>query len=220
MELLRFLNENAGALNVVFALIVAASTVFYAVLTGKLVAETRRMRKAQTEPHVLVRAEPEFDRFDRVNIAVENTGSGPAYNIKFSLDKDFEWAPGYQVSGLGFVKNGLRLLAPRQILRYFLMPSPGAEGSPAEPYFTIAVEYQDALGTTHSSEYPIDLSQFTGLTSPRGPLHDIVHSLVQLQTTVGLIANGDMCPRVITYPYAEWESKRKAAQDARKGPAA
>jgi hypothetical protein len=38
----------------VFSGVVALSTVVYAVLTWKLVAETRKMREAQTEPKVSV----------------------------------------------------------------------------------------------------------------------------------------------------------------------
>ena len=42
MRLLDFLRENAGALNVLFALVVAISTVFYAILTWRLTSETKK----------------------------------------------------------------------------------------------------------------------------------------------------------------------------------
>ena len=38
----------------IFTGVVAISTVFYAILTCKLVSETKRMRKFQTEPRVVV----------------------------------------------------------------------------------------------------------------------------------------------------------------------
>jgi primosomal protein N'' len=53
-DLIAFLNANTGALNLLFAGVVAAATVVYAWLTAKLVAETRRLRQVQTEPHIEV----------------------------------------------------------------------------------------------------------------------------------------------------------------------
>ena len=42
MGLVEFLNENSGA----FAVVVAIATVVYAILTWRLVSETRKMREA------------------------------------------------------------------------------------------------------------------------------------------------------------------------------
>lgn len=56
-DFLEFLNRNSGALSLVFAMVVAIATVFYAILTHRLVEETERMRLAQTEPSVSVRIE-------------------------------------------------------------------------------------------------------------------------------------------------------------------
>lgn len=53
-EVLDFLNKNSGALTVLFTAVVTISTVIYSVLTGKLVSETKRMRRVQTEPKIEV----------------------------------------------------------------------------------------------------------------------------------------------------------------------
>ncbi len=47
---LHAINNNSGAINLLFSLIAAGATVFYAVLTHRLVGETKRMREVQTEP--------------------------------------------------------------------------------------------------------------------------------------------------------------------------
>jgi len=44
-----FLNDNSGAFTVIFAFIVALAPVIFAILTWRLVSETRRLRKTQTE---------------------------------------------------------------------------------------------------------------------------------------------------------------------------
>lgn len=51
-QFLDWLNENGGALSVLFAAVVMIATVVYARLTAKLVDETRFLRKAQTEPRI------------------------------------------------------------------------------------------------------------------------------------------------------------------------
>ena len=72
---LTFLNSNSGAFNVLFSLVVAASTVFYAILTRRLVRETERMRAAQTDPHVSVRLEPSVEWINFILLIVENLGA-------------------------------------------------------------------------------------------------------------------------------------------------
>ena len=56
-EILVFLNENAGALTVIFAAVVTLSTVSYAILTSVLVSETRNMREVQTEHTIQITIE-------------------------------------------------------------------------------------------------------------------------------------------------------------------
>jgi hypothetical protein len=52
-------------------------------------------------------------------MVIQNVGLGPAYNIKFKLDPDFEYGEGKFLSDLGFVRNGLKYLAPNQKLQFF-----------------------------------------------------------------------------------------------------
>jgi hypothetical protein len=71
---------------VVFTGIVALSTVFYAVVTLRLVSETRRMREVQTEPRESVRAElTTLGGQDGMNLVIQNDGQGPAENIHSSF---------------------------------------------------------------------------------------------------------------------------------------
>ena len=63
-EYLKYLNDNAGALNALFSGVVALATVVYAVLTAKLVRETRNLREVQTEPRVEVWPEVDAPTID------------------------------------------------------------------------------------------------------------------------------------------------------------
>jgi hypothetical protein len=79
MSPIDWLNANSGLLNLVFALVVAAATGFYALLTRRLVEETRLMREAQTLPSVAVRVEPHEEFLHAAMLVVENVGAGPAH---------------------------------------------------------------------------------------------------------------------------------------------
>ena len=120
MGLVEFLNENNGAFAVIFSAVVAIATVVYAFLTWRLVSETRKMREAQTEPKVSVTIQPREERIKLIDMVIQNIGLGPAYNIKFEINPDFECMKGKFLSELGFMKNGLKYLAPNQKLQFFL----------------------------------------------------------------------------------------------------
>lgn len=119
MGLVEFLNENNGAFAVIFSAVVAIATVVYAFLTWRLVSETRKMREAQTEPKVSVTIQPREEWIKLIDMVIQNIGLGPAYNIKFEINPDFECMKGKFLSELGFMKNGLKYLAPNQKLQFF-----------------------------------------------------------------------------------------------------
>lgn len=66
--MLNFLNQNSGAFLVLFSLVVTGATVFYAILTSRLVSETRKMREAQTEPNVSVNISSKEEMHSSVRI--------------------------------------------------------------------------------------------------------------------------------------------------------
>jgi len=114
---LEFLNQNSGAFAVVFSAVVAFATMVYAILTWRLVSETRKMREAQTEPKVSATIQPTKESINFVAMLIQNIGLGPAYNIKFDVNPDFEYAKGRFLSELGFIKRGLSYLPPNQKLQ-------------------------------------------------------------------------------------------------------
>ncbi len=75
-------------LTIIFSALVAISTVVYAFLTRRLVNETIKLRKAQTEPKISIRIEPSENCMFYCDMIIENIGLGPAYDINFKLDTD------------------------------------------------------------------------------------------------------------------------------------
>ena len=83
-EILHFLNQNAGVLSLIFSGVVTISTVVYAILTAKLVSETRKIREVQTEPKIQITLKPFEFAISCIRLHIKNIGFGLAKNIIFN----------------------------------------------------------------------------------------------------------------------------------------
>jgi len=119
-EFLRFLNVNSGAFSVVFSFIVSVATVIYAILTWKLVSETRKMRELQTRPNVFIILQSREEWINFMDIIIQNVGPGAAWDLKFEVVGDIENNMVKELLSIGFIRNGLRYLAPGQRIQSFI----------------------------------------------------------------------------------------------------
>jgi len=166
----QFLNQNSGAITAIFSIVVGASTVAYAYLTGKLVSETRKMREAQTEPEISIIIEPRELDMNWIDIIIENTGLGIAKDITFQVEPDFEYMKDRFLSQKGFIKNGVKSLPPKGKRKYFLtgMGTGKEFEKKIKTSFLIKVSYQNSTRTkSYKQEYAIDFSELEGLIEVR-----------------------------------------------------
>lgn len=193
-EILKFLNTNSGALSVLFSLVVTAATVFYAVLTRRLVVETTQMRRAQTEPHVALRVEPTETSVNTIVLIVENVGAGPAYSLRLSVDPDFVMEQGLTLSRLGLFQHGIHYLAPGQQVRLFLahvkdqMEEIQQEGGKFD--FIVSAQYATATGARLQHDYTIDFRHLIGVIERRSPLQEVSQHLKKVADSVSKIERG------------------------------
>jgi hypothetical protein len=218
---LKFLNDNSGAFTVVFTVVVAVATVFYAVLTWRLVKETERMRAAQTDPHVAVRIEPSDVWINLVMLVIENVGAGPAYDVKLSVTPDFTTANKQPLSELGMFKYGLPYMAPGQRVSHFLTSvtedMPELEKADGRYRFTITARYRTAGGAQQESDYPIDFMQLIGLsTIGEPPLRDINKQLEKLAHSLAHIEGGFGRMKVDVYTETDRAEAKKEFLERRK----
>jgi len=207
---LEFINENSGAFSVGFSGVVAFSTLLYAILTCELVSETRKMRKVQTEPKIYVNIQPREEWINFIDLVIQNIGLGPAYNIKFEIKPDFEYAKGHFLSELGFIKNGLRYLAPNQKLHFFLTSLVNNFDEKIKTSFEIKVTYQNSTGGKQEDVYVIDFSQFIGLRQlGEPPLYKIAKNIKEIQNTLHHLSTGFYKIKVIRYTKKDIEEEHK-----------
>jgi hypothetical protein len=184
-----------------FSGLVALSTLVYAVLTWKLVTETRRMREAQTEPKVSVFVELNDHVSRGVDLVIRNVGQGPAFDIRFAFQGDpAVFADDCPLDQLPIIKNGLSYLAPNQTFRFMLGVLVGQYFERAmRSSWSFDVTYGNEAGRSRRDSYTVDFSQFAQLyVGGRAPLHRIERHLEALQRDVHHLTTGFSQLRVIT----------------------
>ena len=121
MGILEFLNLNSGAVTAISTVFLTIITFVYVLLTRSISKETEMMRKAQTAPNISVTIQSEEESINLIDLIIKNIGLGPAYNVKFEINPDFEdrFLSG-KLSDIGFIKNGLPYFAPNQEFKILL----------------------------------------------------------------------------------------------------
>src|SRR4051812_27728688 len=77
--------STEAIVSLVFSGVVTLATAVYAGLTWKLVSETRLLRRAQTDPHVVVWVVPSAWAFGFADLMVKNFGFGAALDVRFEI---------------------------------------------------------------------------------------------------------------------------------------
>lgn len=203
LDILKILNENAGAIGVIFSGLVTLATVVYAILTWKLVTETRRMRRAQTDAKVTVRIEPREETVHFIKFFISNEGIGPAYDVKFEIvpipDKKIDQSIRDKISSLGYFKSGIEYLSPNQELSSFLTSMLEDFDSKINTSFNIKISYRNGSGERSEDVYLIDFSIFHGFSTIGKPsLYTIAQEIEKIQKDFHHIAAGFKALKVIT----------------------
>ena len=163
---------------IVFSGIVAISTVVYAFLTWRLVSETKRLRVAQTEPMVSVTYHPREEWINFIDFSIKNVGAGPALDIRFEVEPDFEYVENKWLSQLNLFKSGLKYLGPGDERRFFLTSLTEDGDAKVGNPFEVRVTYRGTIGDEKTDLFVIDFSELEGIMQlGTPPLHEIADSM-------------------------------------------
>ena len=211
--MLEFINQNSGALTVIFTAVVTISTVVYAVLTAVLVAETRRMRQAQTEPKVEVVIKPREEWINLIHVCVRNIGLGPAYDISFTItgEKGGEGAQALieDFSKTNFLNTGLTYLGPGQELISNFSQMTEKFEQKIESVLVVGVSYRGATGKLYHEKFRLDFSEFKGRTQGTPQLYTIAQHLEKIQQDFHNIATGFKRIKADVYDSDDREKEKK-----------
>ena len=199
------LNANQGAYVVVFTALLTTATIFYMVLTGQLVEETRLMRKAQATPEVVIVLRPREEYINWMDLFIENIGHGAAYNIKFELPENATLGK-TDLTEVALFQRGLPFLAAGQRIGFFAAVT---HGEPP-PAIEVKVSFKDATGVSHKKSYLLDVSLFKGLRQlGTPPLYKIAKEMEGVRKSLERLSRELDVPEVIVYKRDEYDAREK-----------
>jgi len=210
--------QNQGITTLLFAGVVAISTVIYATLTAFLVFETRRMRRAQTEPKLTAYFEPIEELVNFGHLYIKNIGLGPAFNISFDLTSEGSASGGADLikdfSSTKFLETGVQYLGPDQALRSGYTAFTENFEEKLKAIIAIKIRYYNSTNLKHEELYKIDLSELEGTGRLGKPhLYSIAQSLEKIQKDIGHLASGFNKLKVHVYDNDDRERERKEREE-------
>ncbi|MDR2601685.1 MAG: hypothetical protein LBC53_04445 [Spirochaetaceae bacterium] len=81
MEILEWINNNNVLIDLFSTFVTALATVFYVILTIKLVSENVKNRRMQTDPKIVMDIIPDATHPYLLNFVIENIGNGATLKI-------------------------------------------------------------------------------------------------------------------------------------------
>ena len=214
-ELLNYLNTNAGAFTVIFTVAVAIATVVYAILTWKLVSETRLMRQAQTEPKIEITLKSLEIAIHIVRIHIRNIGMGPAVNVKFTPQivsgGDCAKILMEEFTETNFFKTGIAYFSPNEErVSHYTEMTKDFDGKTAS-VIAFEVEYEGVTGKKYKDILSIDMSEHKGTYQLGKPhLYSIAQSLEKLQKDVANLVGGSRRVSANVYTTKDREAEHAA----------
>jgi hypothetical protein len=173
-------------IQLIFAGIVAISTVVYSILTWKLVSETRRMREFQITPDVNIYFERSEADASFIHIVFKNSGLGYAKNVQFEILKNFENYDSeiWDIKTKGVIKKGLDSFYSTQSVKYYFTDLSQNNKQKLEDYLIIRTSFEDLNSKKYSKDIKLSLNEFTGtgvMNPPDNYLGRISYELSELK---------------------------------------
>lgn len=202
------MSTNGDLWIIVFSGVVAISTIAYTIITVLLWKEQVRLRRAQTDPCVVIYPRHHKTEGTVLELVVENIGLGVAYNVEFdgcdqlpsrafgvTQDNCAEFQPFTE----GPFVSGIPALAPRDT-RVVIWGQWGgiskhvdSKGVVVTARFSSSPNGKPLLTTQN----PIEIESFYGLSVGKNPEKSIADSMERMQKDLAGIASEFKKPRII-----------------------
>ena len=198
-SVISFLNTNSGA-------ILAITTLVYALITGRMLYETKRMREFQTEPYVFISVQPMERARWILNMVIQNIGPGPAYDLKFKIEPDLKIRMGHYLSEINLIKQGFKYLAPNQRLECIVAHSIEEAKKKEKALYEVTVTYRNK-GKKHYEEiFVLDFTEYFGmLYSEIDPYKGIIEKLDAIHQDIDKVIDGGATSKIRAVAYTKDE---------------
>jgi hypothetical protein len=167
------------------SIVVAAGTIFSGLVARQSVVEARKLRQMQDEPHIVVTLWHRDVSSGILNMWVENTGPGAAYDVKLVTDREIEFAPGKYLSQVGIFAQGISCFPPGHHLAFYIgeMSKMRQDGNRR---FTVSATYRNSRKTPYTEPFSLNIESQSGMFDFKGsdPLEQIARSLSDMNNTL------------------------------------
>ena len=157
-----WLNQNSGIITAAATYVIAVFAIVTAFLTRTLAGENRLLRKAETEPEVVVYFTTDRDRWPAISFVLANIGRGPAMKVAFTLEFDSEDFRNHGVSFpfskyLGY--KGINVLPQGENVQSDFGHGVELLKDPQLKPFDVHISYQNLTGRTYEARQQLDVTQ-------------------------------------------------------------
>ena len=204
------------------AMIGGLSTLVVAFLTFTLVRENKLLRKAGNSPRVVAHFEFHPDGNGGLNLALSNVGTGPAFDVLFSFEKDDRDFKNYSIvvdyaqerPPMTMVEQGGKVSFLFAVGYQLFRPNDPNISKRLKP-FVVKVNWRAADTTPFSATYQLDVAAYSGLPGlmNKPPLLKIVDELASIKKQ--LESRSSICTPLLDATKLEQEM-RNVVKGARK----
>jgi len=158
----------------IFSGTVAISTVFYVILTRKLVHETRETRKFYETPFLVASLDFAENGRNVIQLKIKNIGLGYAQNISFRVYKDYEWVDNQPLAKRGAFKNGIQSFPPNYELIYTIYIGQYGNENPLteNDFVEFDILYHNIHQKLYSNRFKLKFNEITGQGYSTPPLNN------------------------------------------------
>jgi hypothetical protein len=211
----KWLNDDGTAVTAFSTIVLTATTIVYAWLTGILVLENRRLRRAGTEPEVIAYLFPDARHVNILHMVVANVGRGPAKNLSIEYEADADDFASHGIEGLPGVRRPLVSFLPQDERLFHFFGDAMDMFNPKPPKdFMVKVHYEDMKGRSRSARYPAsvaDLDGFRRIGDP--PEYMAAEALKGIKDELSHWGSGFRRLKVETLTTAEQENQHRVAHE-------
>ena len=161
---------DSNCITLIFSGIVAISTVFYVILTGKLVKETRIMRKSQIEPHIIAYLDVAESMADIVFLKIKNIGTGVAKNVVFTIIKDINYKEAIPLKDFGYFTDGIAYFPPSHEDKFLIFSlQQGNTEEKLNDFITVKIGYHNIFDEFHETTFDLKFKEVMGKSDSTPP---------------------------------------------------
>lgn len=161
--MIAWLNVNGVAVTAIATVVLTATTIVYAWLTGVLAVENRRLRRAGTEPEVIAYLFPDARHVNILHLVIANVGRGPARNVSIEFEADADDFASHGIEHRPGVKRPLVSFLPQDERLFHFFGNALDMFKPSLPKdFMVHIRYEDMKGRARSGHYKASVTDLEG----------------------------------------------------------